>query len=305
MKKNKSDYLKNSLLAFRETYYLWNEKPECKIGFFAPLAASRHRGTQNDKLSSRIVVLIAMMFCQGILFSQSAVNQKAFGVGEKLLFNVNYGIITAGYAEMSIPQMENVLGNPTYKVQFTVRSTPTFDFFFEVRDRYETYLDSAGIFPWRFEQHIKEGKFSRDYTAVFDQKNHKAKSGDQEYDIPPQVHDIMSAFYYARTIDYSKFKVGQRVNLQNFFKGKSNPLDIKYLGKQKISVGAGTFNCIIVEPMVKEGGLFKNEGRILIWLSDDERKIPVKVNTKVIIGSIDAELKEYSGLNGELKGKIQ
>lgn len=254
----------------------------------------------------RLLFLITVLIAGGgFLHAQSAYNQKAFSVGEKLLFNVNYGIITAGYAEMSIPQMENVLGNPTFKVQFTVRSTPTFDFFFEVRDRYETYLDSAGIFPWRFEQHIKEGKFSRDYTAIFDQKNQTATSGDEVYVIPPHVHDIMSAFYYARTIDYSKFKMGQRVHLQNFFKGKSNPLDIKYLGKQKITVAAGTFNCIIVEPMVKEGGLFKNEGRILIWLSDDERKIPVKVNTKVIIGSIDAELKEYSGLNGELKAKVQ
>ncbi|MFZ4620268.1 MAG: DUF3108 domain-containing protein [Bacteroidota bacterium] len=260
---------------------------------------------KNVRLHRIILVTCLVLMCSLTVQPQNAVNQKAFTVGEKLLFNVNYGIITAGYAEMAIPSMEHVLGNPTYKVQFNVRSTPTFDFFFEVRDRYETYLDSAGIFPWRFEQHIKEGKFTRDYTAVFDQKNHKAKSGDQEYDIPPQVHDIMSAFYYARTIDYSNFKVGQRVNLQNFYKGKSNPLDIKYLGKQKISVKAGTFNCIIVEPMVKEGGLFKSDGRILIWLSDDERKIPVKVNTKVIIGSIDAELKEYSGLNGELKGKIQ
>jgi len=260
---------------------------------------------RNDGAWRFITILSYIVSVASMLSAQTAVDQNAFTVGEKLLFNVNYGIITAGYAEMSIPQMENVMGNPTYKVQFTVRSTPTFDFFFEVRDRYETYLDSAGIFPWRFEQHIKEGSFSRDYTAMFDQKNHKAKSGTEEYDIPPHVHDIMSAFYFARTIDYSKFKIGQRVSLQNFFKGKSNPLDIKYLGKQKISVKAGTFNCIIVEPMVKEGGLFKSEGRILIWLSDDERKIPVKVNTKVIIGSIDAELKEYSGINGELKGKVQ
>ncbi len=259
----------------------------------------------NNRVSRFITIFSCIVAVASMLNAQTAVDQKAFTVGEKLLFNVNYGIITAGYAEMSIPQMENVMGNSTYKVQFTVRSTPTFDFFFEVRDRYETYLDSVGIFPWRFEQHIKEGSFSRDYTAMFDQKNHKAKSGTDEYDIPPHVHDIMSAFYYARTVDYSKFKIGQRVNLQNFYKGKSIPLDIKYLGKQKISVKAGTFNCIIVEPMVKEGGLFKSEGRILIWLSDDERKIPVKVNTKVVIGSIDAELKEYSGINGELKGKVQ
>lgn len=255
---------------------------------------------------NNFALIVSFLFViSSLSLSQKAENQTAFIVGEKLLFNVNYGIITAGYAEMSIPQYETVLGSTTYKVQFTVRSTPTFDFFFEVRDRYETYLDSAGIFPWRFEQHIKEGKFVKDYSAIFDQKNLVARTGDGDFAITPHVHDIMSAFYYARTIDYSKFKIGQRVPLQNFYKGKVNPLEIKYLGKQKISVKAGTFNCIIVEPLVKEGGLFKSEGRILIWLSDDERKIPVKVNTKVIIGSIDAELKEYSGLNGPLKAKVE
>ncbi len=253
-----------------------------------------------------IVIFYCLLCCIAqISFPQKAENQKAFVVGEKLLFDVNFGIITAGYAEMSIPQYDTVLGNKTYKVQFNVRSTPTFDFFFEVRDRYETYLDAEGIFPWRFEQHIKEGKFKKDYSAIFDQKNHLAKTDEGDFAITPFVHDIMSAFYYARTIDYAKFKIGQRVPLQNFYKGKVNSLEIKYLGKQKITVDAGTFNCIIVEPMVKEGGLFKSEGRILIWLSDDELKIPVKVNTKVIIGSIDAELKEYSGLNGSLKSKIE
>jgi len=257
------------------------------------------------KKNSSILVLSLLFSLIQTVFSQKAEKQNAFVVGEKLLFDVNFGIITAGYAEMSIPQFDTVLGNKTYKVQFNVRSTPTFDFFFEVRDRYETYLDADGIFPWRFEQHIKEGKFTKDYSAIFDQKNHMAKTDEGDFSIAPFVHDIMSAFYYARTIDYSKFKIGQRVPLQNFFKGKVNPLEIKYLGKQKITVDAGTFNCIIVEPLVKEGGLFKSEGRILIWLSDDERKIPVKVNTKVIIGSIDAELKEYSGINGLLNAKIK
>ncbi|MDD8018612.1 MAG: DUF3108 domain-containing protein [Bacteroidota bacterium] len=246
-----------------------------------------------------------LLLLSTILFAQKTENQKAFGVGERLVFDVNYGFITAGEAVMSIPQLDTVLETTTYKVQFTVRSTPTFDLFFEVRDRYETYLDTATIVPWRFEQHIKEGKYKRDYSAIFDQKNHMARTDEGDFQIPALVHDIMSAFYYARTIDYTGFRPGQRVNLQNFFKGKVNPLDVKFLGRQKISVDAGTFNCIIVEPMVKEGGLFKSDGRILIWLSDDERKIPVKVSTKVLIGSIDAELREYSGIAGELKSKVQ
>jgi hypothetical protein len=237
--------------------------------------------------------------------AQRAQNQQSFGVGEKLLFDVNYGFITAGKAEMLIPELDTVLGTTTYKVQFIVRTTPTFDFFFEVRDRYETYLDTGGIFPWRFEQHIKEGKFTRDYSAIFDQKNLIARTGEGDFPITQYVHDIMSAFYYARTIDFSNLNPGHRIHLQNFFKGKVNPLDVKFLGRQKVSVAAGTFNCVIVEPMVKEGGLFKSEGRILIWMSDDELKIPVKVSTKVVIGSIDAELREYSGLRGELKAKVK
>jgi hypothetical protein len=70
-------------------------------------------------------------------------------------------------------------------------------------------------------------------------------------------------------------------------------------------VEAGTFNCVLVEPLMKEGGLFKSEGRIIIWMTNDERKIPVKVSTKVVVGSIDAELREYSGINGPIKAKVE
>jgi hypothetical protein len=117
------------------------------------------------------------------------------------------------------------------------------------------------------------------------------------------VSDIVSAFYYARTFDYSKMKTGDRAHLENFYKDKTYPLDILYHGKETISVTAGTFDCIILEPLVREGGLFKSDGSIVVWLTDDALRIPIKVKTKVLIGSIDAELTRYSGLLGELKSK--
>jgi hypothetical protein len=80
---------------------------------------------------------------------------------------------------------------------------------------------------------------------------------------------------------------------------------VKFLGYQQIEVPAGTFNCIIIEPMIKEGGLFKSEGRILIWMTNDERRIPVRVSTKVVIGSIDTDLREYSGVNGPVPSKVE
>lgn len=249
------------------------------------------------------LIFVIYFFSVPSLFSQKAATQTAFGVGEKLLFDVNYGIITAGYAEMSIPSLEVVNDTTCYRIVFSVRSTPTFDFFFKVRDQYETYLDTAGIFSRRFEQHVNEGKYHRNYKAVFDYSAHIARTDEGDFPISSYVHDIMSAFYYTRTLNLSTANPGDRFPMQNFMKGKVNPLAVKYIGKQRVKVSAGTFDCLVVEPLVVEGGLFKSEGRILIWLSDDERKIPVKVSTKIIIGTIDAELREYSGLRGTLTAK--
>jgi hypothetical protein len=251
----------------------------------------------------RYIALAAVCVVALSVEAQTSRNQKAFGIGERLVFDMKYGFITAGQAVMMIPAYEWVEGNQCYQVQFTVKSTPTFSFFFEVVDRYETYLDVKETFPWRFEQHIKEGKYKRDFSAIFDQRAHVAKTTEGNFPIPANVHDILSAFYYARTLDFSKSRPGDKVLLQNFYKDKTYPLAVKFLGRQSIEVDAGTFNCILVEPMVQEGGLFKSEGRILLWMTDDERKMPVKVSTKVLIGSITAELREYYGLAGPLTAR--
>jgi hypothetical protein len=154
----------------------------------------------------------------------------------------------------------------------------------KVRDRYRTVIDAKGIFPYRFEQHIREGNYKRDSKATFDQINHQAiikkkdkrtgKTKVKKYDVPEYVHDIVSAFYYVRTLDLGSMKKGSIINVENFLKDK-------------------------------EGGLFKNEGEILIWVTDDDRKIPVKVGTEIIIGFVGAELTKYSGIRGPIKAKIK
>lgn len=227
----------------------------------------------------------------------------AFKVGEKLTFDVKYGFVTAGVATMEIPRLKKISGRQAYHITFNVNSVPSFDWFYKVRDRYETYLDKEGLFPWRFEQHIREGGYSRDFSAFFDHKKGVAKTSEGQYEIPKYVNDIVSAFYLARTFDYTNMKKGDRVKLHNFYKDKVYPLDVVYHGKEKVTVPAGTFNCFIVEPLVQEGGLFKTEGNILVYLTDDALKIPIKVKTKVIIGSIDAELTNYEGLAGKLTSK--
>ncbi|NOX18830.1 MAG: DUF3108 domain-containing protein [Chlorobi bacterium] len=253
---------------------------------------------------SRIVVLL---FVSTTLYSQKVefrkIENNAFDVGEKLTFSVNYGFVTAGIAEMSVTKIKKIMGRKVFQIDFKVNSVSAFDPFYKVRDRYATYLDVEGLFPWRFEQHIREGGYKRDFSAFFDQRRGKVKTSEGSYEIPKYVHDIVSAFYFTRVLNLDALEVGERIHLQNFYKDKVYPLDVVYRGKETIEVEAGTFDCVIVEPLVEEGGLFKSEGNILVWLSDDELRVPIKVQSKIVIGTIDAELVKYEGLKGELKSK--
>jgi hypothetical protein len=269
------------------------------------------------RLQNRLILmLIALMIGSFPIRAQDSLAQRepstlrkitnnAFTVGERLVFDIGYSFIVAGEAVFSVPQAEMMNGREAYQILFTVESTPTFSWIYKVDDRYETIVDKEGIFPWRYTQRIREGKYRFDFAAEFDQINNTATTQKGSYSIPPYVHDAVSAFYYVRTLDFSKSRPGEKTFLYNFYKDTSYTLAVKFLGRQQIEVDAGTFNCIIVEPMMKEGGLFKSEGRILIWMTDDERKIPIKVSTQVVVGSIDAELREYSGINGPILGKVE
>jgi len=233
------------------------------------------------------------------------VPNEAYGFGERLEYRVGYKFITAGRAYFSIaPEPVMREGRPCYDINFEVRSLESLDWLYRVRDRYRTILDVGGIFPWEFEQHIREGNFHRDFYARFDQRNHKAITTEGTFDVPPYVHDIVSAFYYVRTLDLRKYPKGSVIQLQNFFDRKTHDLGVRILGRNTVEVESGTFRCIVIEPLIKEGGLFKSDGRILIWLSDDDRKIPVKVSTRIPIGTIDAELTGYSGLRGPMQARV-
>ncbi len=231
---------------------------------------------------------------------------EAFGFGERLEYEVGYKFITAGTATFYIgkePQIVN--GRKCFDVNFEVASLKSLDFLYRVRDRYRTFIDVDGLFPWKFQQTIREGGFSKDFSATFDQVANKAYTTEGTFDVPPFVHDIVSAFYFVRTVDVRQFKKGQVIELKNFFDRESHDLVVRVLGRQRVEVKAGVFNTIAVEPVIKSGSLFKFEGKLILWLSDDDRRIPVKVQTKIPIGSIDAELTGYRGLRGALTSKVQ
>ena len=248
----------------------------------------------------------ALSRTQAEQFSFRHLTNNAFEIGERLTFDIDYGYITAGQAVMSIPGYQYVNGRPTLDTRVEAFSAPTFDWVFRVRDRYETFLDFDGLFPWRFEQHVREGKYSKDYQADFDPENSTARTSDgHEYNTSQYVNDIVSAFYYIRTLDLTHARTGDVIHLENFFDGETHPLDVRVLGHQQAETDVGTFECCVIEPMVVEGGLFKNEGSIKIWLTDDNNHLPVKMASKILIGSIEARLVKYEGVRSPMTSKVE
>ena len=256
------------------------------------------------KKISFILIVFASFFLVSFQNDYRYIKNEAFGFGETLYYDVfTWFKIGSGYFKI-MPEPVQVNGRNSYDIRFEVRSLKLIEKLYKVQDKYSSTVDVGGIFPYRFEQKIREGSYKRDAFAEFDQVNNKAYTKKDTFDVPEYVHDVVSAFYYLRTLDLKSFPSDTTIILNNFFEDSTYTLEVKFRGREKVKVDAGVFKCIKIEPLVKKGGLFKHDGELFIWLTDDDRKIPVKVGTEVVIGFVGAELKKYKGVRGKINAKI-
>lgn len=218
------------------------------------------------------------------------IENNAFGIGEKLTFDIGYGFINAGYANLEVKDLIEYNERPCYLIVSTANSNKFFSTFYKVEDRVESVVDALGIYSWYFEKNLSEGTYRATRSCTFDQENHKAIYGNDTVDVARFVQDALSSLYFARTQD---LKVGESIFIDNFTDGKSYPLEVRVVKKETVTVKAGKFDCILVEPLLMTSGIFKHEGRLKVWLTDDKLKMPVLMKSKVLVGSISAELTEY------------
>lgn len=227
-----------------------------------------------------------------------SVKHSAFKKGERLKYVVSYGWIDAGEAVIEIKNEEKkIAGRDVMHMVGTGKSLGAFNFFFEVRDRYESYVDANGVFPWKFVRDISEGGFKMKQTYNFDQLKKKVTTNKgQEIEVPLGIQDMISSFYRARAMDFSNAKPGQTFAMDAFVDGEVWPMKIRYIKNEKIEVDKGTFNCMVFRPVVQTGRIFKEEEDMTVWITKDKNKVPVLAKAKVLVGSITMELTEYSGL---------
>lgn len=229
------------------------------------------------------------------------VKNAAFVRGEKLEYRLHYGIINAGTATIEVLDENRQIGNRnTLHVRGIGKSNSTFDLFFRVRDRYESYIDEEAIVPWVFIRRVNEGGYITNQNQVFNHFKNTVDSDGKILNVPDGVQDMMSAFYYARTIDFTNAKEGQVFEFPCFVDDEVWPMQIRYVGKETIKSDIGRIRCIKFRPVVQKGRIFKKEEDLNAWISDDENKIPVRAEASILVGSIKMDLTGYSGLGSPL-----
>jgi hypothetical protein len=210
--------------------------------------------------------------------------------GESLRFAVQYGFIHAGTAWLEVPEIVDWHGAPCWRLVARAESN-TFFSMYRVRNRIESLWDEKSRFSWRYFEDRHEGHYTANDTIVVDTTTStvRYKNG-QTYPIPRGAQDALSAFYYTR---FQPLPIGGSITFNYHASRKSAPLEVRILRRETIKVRAGRFDCIVIEPILKAGGIFKNNGRLVIWLTNDERRMPVLMKSKVLIGSISVVLQDY------------
>jgi len=236
-------------------------------------------------------------------FTWRTVTNTAFGPGEDFHYVVKWGVVLAGYSNLSVPELIKSNDRPTYHISSTARSGGVVSAFYKVEDHNEVWLDQQSLLTVRYEKHIREGKFEIEQTSLLDQTNRRWKTRsfrvdkntyeEKEGDMPPNVMDAFGSLYYVRTLPLLP---GQTYTMDIHDGDKVYPLAVDVVKREKIKVPAGKFDCIQVEPHLRGPGIFVSKGKKLqVWLTADSRRIPVRMRCEVFIGHVSAELLPEEG----------
>ncbi|MBU1702527.1 MAG: DUF3108 domain-containing protein [Candidatus Eisenbacteria bacterium] len=224
---------------------------------------------------------------------ETPLRETALVSGEKLVFSVRFGPLRAGEATLEFSEALDQRNRPVYRIQSRAQSNSFVSSFYRVDDHIESLIDRDYLTPVHFEKHLREGKYESDRVVKMDQDNHFAiYEGGEIYEMPPRAHDVLSAFYYVRAM---KMAVGDTLRLSSHSDKKNYPIDVIVHRKEKVKVPAGEFNCFVIEPKVSSSALFNSKGKLWIWITDDERRIPVLMKSEIPVGSIDAVLTRLEG----------
>ena len=217
--------------------------------------------------------------------------ETPFKVGESLKYSADFNLIRVGQAELYVTGIENINDLETYHVTFSANTTGLADQLFKIRDQIDIWMDKKDFFTHRLIKNINEGNYRNNVDVKFDYQKSIAKTKTKEVSIDFKARDSFSMFYYLRTIPLKKNEV---MSFSSFEGKRIVHYNLQMTGTETIRTNLGTFNCKVIRPYREGKNLFKNQGDMQIWISDDRKRLPVKIQIKMKYGSMTLLLKNVS-----------
>jgi len=244
-----------------------------------------------------------------IFFLIITLSLSAFQENEILEYKIKYGMISAAQAKLTVSSEVFKDTIDTYRITAETRTNSVFDKVFKVRDFIESYWRKKDLVSLRFTKRLSEGNYKQyrihhyypeQNLSIYMKYGQKTKAfKEKQITIPEKTQDIFSAFYWIRMQD---FKVGDSFLINVTVDGGSYVTQVNILKKETIDTIFGKTECFKIEPILKGEAIFKQTGKVFIWLTADEHKIPVLLESKVIFGSFRAILEKANNVSRELKG---
>jgi hypothetical protein len=213
-----------------------------------------------------------------------------FAVGERLDYDVKFGSLKVGNGSMEVKEITDVRGKTVWHTAFRINGGIPL---YRVNDTYESWFDVVTLNSLRYYQDIDEGSYERKRRyEIYPERGMLKENDKDEVATVNSPLDEGSFLYFVRTVP---LEVGQTIQLDRYFKREGNPVVIKVLRKEQITVPGGTFNTVVLQPTFQTKGIFSQNGKAEVWITDDDRRLMVQMKSKLSIGSLNLYLKSAKG----------
>ena len=219
--------------------------------------------------------------------STTPADSRPFVVGERLSYDVHFGVIKVGSGSMEVRGIDTVRGRPAYHTTFRITGGIPL---YSVDDVFESWFATDDLASLRFVQDQNEGSKEREHRyEIFPERRTYDDLTDEKPE-QPSVADPLddgSFVYFVRTVP---LEVGKTYEFQRYFKPDRNPVTIRVLRRERVKVPAGTFDAVVIQPVIKTKGVFSEDGHAELWISDDERRMILQMKSRLSFGSLDLYL---------------
>jgi hypothetical protein len=223
----------------------------------------------------------------------------SFNSGESVTFYVFYTLagmwVHAGKVDFSVaPALLN--SKPVYHIVADGRTLPGYDWVYKVRDRYESFIDTTTLRPYRFIRNVNEGSYKKFENVTFNQNTNTAITNSGVYRVPSCVQDVLSEVYLARNMDFNNYKKGDQIPFDLFLDDEVFHMYVRYLGKETIKSRYGKIRCIKFKPLLLKGSIFEGGEKMTVWVSDDANRLPIRIESPISVGSVKVDMMMYRNL---------